>query len=262
MRLGILLIACSAAFGLAAANREWNKQYTVTAKPELVVRADDGRVEIRPGSADRIEARVVVEGWEIGPSGVRIDERQTGNRVDIEVRIPKSNWKGWEGKRSVRVELRVPTGVRADVKTADGSILADGLSGEFRLHTSDGSVQAIGLDGTLDAETGDGSMKLRGRFDGLRAKTGDGSIEAEIAQGSKMSGQWEIRTGDGSITLRLPENFAADLDADTGDGKVTIDMPVTVSGRLRESGARGKLNGGGPILSLHSGDGSIRIAKL
>jgi hypothetical protein len=51
------------------------------------------------------------------------------------------------------------------------------------------------------------------------------------------------------------------VDLHTGDGHITLDMPVTVEGLLGESNVHGKLNGGGNLLTVQSGDGSIRIAK-
>ena len=77
-----------------------------------------------------------------------------------------------------------------------------------------------------------------------------------------MTSAWRIRTGDGSVTLRLPENFTADLDAHTGDGKITVDFPVTASGSLGRSELRGKLNGGGQTLVVRTGDGPIRLHRL
>jgi hypothetical protein len=77
-----------------------------------------------------------------------------------------------------------------------------------------------------------------------------------------MAGPWHIHTGDGSVSLRLPENFAADLDAHTGDGKITVDFPVTASGSLGGSELRGKLNGGGQTLVVRTGDGPIRLHRL
>jgi hypothetical protein len=77
-----------------------------------------------------------------------------------------------------------------------------------------------------------------------------------------MSGSWRVNTGDGHVTLRLPENFAADLDAHTGDGKITVDFPVTMSGSFGGSDVHGKLNGGGQTLTVHTGDGPIRLQRL
>jgi hypothetical protein len=39
-------------------------------------------------------------------------------------------------------------------------------------------------------------------------------------------------------------------------------MPVTVNGSIETSRIRGKVNGGGPLLEVTSGDGSIHISKF
>jgi hypothetical protein len=107
----------------------------------------------------------------------------------------------------------------------------------------------------------DGSIDARGRFDRLHLTTDDGQIEVEALAGSRMASRWELHTGDGSITIRLPRDFAADLDAATGDGHIRIDLPFT-SAKFDEACVRGKLNGGGPLLTLHTDDGSIEIEPL
>ena len=39
-------------------------------------------------------------------------------------------------------------------------------------------------------------------------------------------------------------------------------MPLTVEGKLGGKDIRGKLNGGGNLLTIHTGDGSIQLVKL
>jgi hypothetical protein len=257
---------------------EWTHQYSVKGKPELHVRTDDGAVRIETGTAGTVDARVTTEGWKIAPGEVTVTESQTGNRVDLGVKIPKGHF--GTGKRSIEVLLRVPkesdldvaTGDgsikaqpvsgRLDLSTGDGSITADGVQGEIRLHSGDGSIRATGLSGRLNADTGDGSMTVRGRFDLLDLKTGDGSIEAAAEAGSKVESAWSLHSGDGSITLRVPEGLGAELDAQTGDGSVSLDKPAMVKGTIREHAVRGTLGPGGPPLKIHTGDGSIRLTGL
>jgi hypothetical protein len=71
-----------------------------------------------------------------------------------------------------------------------------------------------------------------------------------------------VHSGDGDVTVRLPGSFAADLSIHTGDGHIQLGFPLSVSGSLRESDIRGKLNGGGMTFSIHTGDGSIHVEKL
>jgi len=166
------------------------------------------------------------------------------------------------GRRSVRVELQVPRALRAEIHTGDGRILAQGLEGEIHLSTSDGSIEADSVDGILEAKTGDGHIRASGRWDRIDLRTDDGSIEAEARAGSKMASGWQVHTEDGHVTLRLPETFAAELDAHTGGGKVTVDFPVTNSGSSEGSAVRGRLNGGGATLMVRTGDGPIRVMRL
>jgi len=276
MRLAWL--AGLALFALAAAPAradEWTHQYPVKGKPELHVKTDDGAVRIETGTEAVVDARVTTEGWRIAPGEVTVTESQTGNRVDLEVKTPKGHF--GTGKRSVEVLLRVPkqsdldvsTGNgsikaqpvsgRLNLSTGDGSITADGLEGEIRLHTGDGSIRAESLSGRVKADTGDGSMTVRGRFDVLELQTGDGSIEGTVEAGSKVESAWSLHSGDGSITLRLPDDLGAELDAQTGDGSISLGKPAMVKGTIREHVVRGTLGPGGPPLKIYTGDGSIRL---
>jgi Putative adhesin len=241
---------------------DWSKKFTISSHPELRIDTNDGAVIIRTWDHKEIEARVTTVGWKIGSGEVTVVDHQTGDRVELEVRIPHRNFEISFGHRSVRIELEVPREIRTDIHTGDGGITVDGLHGETRLSTGDGHIEADRLDGTLDAQTGDGRMHVRGRFDLLNLHTGDGSIEAEIESGSKISSEWRVRTGDGHVTLRIPSNFAADLDVHTGDGHIDSDLPVTISGSRRDNELRGKLNAGGPPLVVRTNDGSIRLERL
>jgi DUF4097 and DUF4098 domain-containing protein YvlB len=276
----IALLVAGLLAAMPARAEEWSKKYALTGKPELHLDANEGSVDITSADEQVIEARVTASGWNMGPD-VRINENQNGNQVTLEIRVPRGNFHiGWSDRRSLRIELRVPREADLDIHTGDGHINSEavagrirldtgdghisvnGLAGEIRLHTGDGHIEASRLDGSLDADTGDGRMSVRGRFDVLMLKTGDGSIEAEAEGGSVIKSNWSLRTGDGGITLRIPEGVGAELDAHTGDGHISLDFPVTVSGRLSNSDLRGKLGNGGPALTLRTGDGSISLQHL
>ncbi|MGZ4822184.1 MAG: hypothetical protein ACXVZM_11315, partial [Terriglobales bacterium] len=124
-------------------------------------------------------------------------------------------------------------------------------------------IEVNGMDGSLKADTRDGRVTVDGRFDVLTVHTGDGRIEASVRPGSKLASGWALRTRDGRVELRLPLDIAADLDAHTGDGKIVSDFPITMSGSSSSDSrsVRGRLNGGGPILEIRTGDGSIHISK-
>jgi DUF4097 and DUF4098 domain-containing protein YvlB len=63
--------------------------------------------------------------------------------------------------------------------------------------------------------------------------------------------------------VRLPGNSAFDADIHTSSGTVEVESPVemTVQGRVEEAhkNIRGKVRGGGPLLSVRTGSGDIHI---
>jgi DUF4097 and DUF4098 domain-containing protein YvlB len=262
MRFGSLVILAGAflSLGDSAYADDWSKQWTTEANPELRVETGDGAVVvIGSPTGNRIEAKVITQGWKISPSEVRIDEHFAANRLELTVRVPSVHFS--MGNRSVRIELSVPQSTASTIHTGDGSIRLQDLKGTTRLTTGDGSIMGAGLDGTIEARTGDGSVKLGGRFDGVQIHTNDGSVNLDAASGSRMSGTWRVESGDGSVTLRVPANLAADVEAHTGDGQISFDLPVTLTDTKGEHDRRGRINGGGPSLILRTGDGSIHIAK-
>jgi len=269
------------ATGLYAATAhadDYAKTYTVSNRATVHVDTDDGSVNISTGDTKQVEFRVEYEGYELHKS-LEIESDQHGDEVELKARIPR----GWHFsmgmRRRLHVEVRMPKDADLQVRTGDGSIKAsnvagnidlrsgDGalsvsaLKGAIRLHTGDGSIEASDLDGKCDATSGDGRIRLAGRFDALTARSGDGSVGVDVLHGSKLESSWSITSGDGSIDVAVPADLPANIEASSGDGRITSDIPITMEGVMSKSHVRGKMNGGGSTLTIHTGDGSIHLKQ-
>jgi len=258
------------------------KRFTVQGKPDLTVSTFDGPIEVRP--SDQREVLVVVERRApTKQAAERIDVRidQDGDRITVAVRHPDRGVDWAFGGRSAKISVSLPassdlharsgdgsvdvegiTG-RIDVFTGDGSIHGTRLGGELKLATGDGSIKVSEASGTLNAQTGDGSVNVEGAMTGVVVHTGDGTVRLVANPGSEPKDDWSISTGDGSVTLDLPDTFNADLDARTGDGRISIeDIAVAgVTGKLSKNNLRGQLGSGGRALRIRTGDGSITLRK-
>ena len=240
---------------------EWSKTYTITDRPNLRVETSDANIHVDTWDQKTIEVRVVSQKWGFGQGGLEVTDHQNGNDVEIDVHFPRGIHVVSVGGRKVNIEVHMPREGKARLHTGDGEVRVTGLKGDLDVETGDGHAEFEGVDGTLRAHSGDGRIQAKGRFDSLQLHTGDGRIEAEALAGSTIGSGWELRTGDGSVQLNLPETFAADMELHTSDGHITLDMPVTVQGRYDSNRVEGKLNGGGGPLRVESGDGSIRIGR-
>jgi len=276
---GSFLTLMTIAAATPARADDWSKTYQISGRADLRVSTDDGDVTIVGADQKQIDAHVTTEGYKISSSEVRIEESQSGDHVVISVKMPHFSF-SFGRHKSIKVELHVPRDLELDVQTGDGNVVAQNVTGrihfntgdgnvtatnvhgDIRLHTGDGRIEGTNFDGSLDADTGDGNLRISGRFDTLTLKTGDGNIEAQVGSGSKVANTWTVRSGDGHITMRVPADLNANVDAHTGDGSITLDIPITVAGSLSHSSVHGKLNAGGGTLSISSGDGSIHLEKL
>lgn len=242
---------------------QWSKTFNLTGKPELSVTTSDGHIRVDTWDQNTVTAEVTTEGWKIGEDGVKVIEHQMGDSVELQVRLPREFCFVCIHTRSHRVEIhiRMPREGRVSLHTGDGSIQLRNFKGDMDLESSDGEEEIEGVDGTLRAHTSDGHIRASGRFDSLQLSTSDGRLDAHAMPGSTISSGWNLRSSDGSIALQLPETFVADVDLTTGDGHISIDLPVTVEGEMKHNRVRGKLNGGGNLLTIHTSDGSIHVEK-
>jgi hypothetical protein len=256
----LALVALLALSSLSARAGEWSHSYPVTAKPEVTVNANDGDVEVSVGSGQQVDVRVITRGWKI-KDDVQITGNQSGNHVEIKLR-KTSNVCFGVCFQSIRVEVRVPRESDLNIHTDDGNVRVENVTGNLQFETGDGDVRLREVEGSLHADTHDGNVEVNGRFNVLSLHTGDGNIDAEVGAATAPQSGWLLRSGDGNIRLRLPDNLGADLDAHSGDGEVNVGFPVPASGVGKENSFHGKINGGGVSIELRTGDGDIRVEKM
>lgn len=257
------------------------KRFAVSGVPDLRLSTFDGSIEIR--SWERPDVLVEIE--KRGPTreavdALEIETTQDANRIALEVKQPRrQNFTGFGFNQSVNARLIVSVPQRCDVvartgdgsiridrltgrielRTGDGSIRASEVSGELKMNTGDGAINVEGAEGQLDLETGDGGVAVTGKLTALRMHTGDGSIAYHAAPGSAMEDDWTISTGDGTVSLYLPSDFNAEIDAHTGDGSVSNELKLTSGSGGDRRSVRGRLGSGGRLLRVRTGDGSIRL---
>jgi DUF4097 and DUF4098 domain-containing protein YvlB len=250
-------------FTAFAQAEEWSKDYDLTGKPELRIDAHDARVRVETWDQNKIEAHVTTRGWHIGVGGVEIVEHQQGNAVDIELRqAHRNHFSIGIDDRRTELEIHMPRSAKVNVHSSDGSVSAKDLQGDLDFTTGDGRLDIENVDGSLRAHTSDGSVHVSGRFDVLDLRTSDGRVEVEVRPGSRLIEAWDVRSSDGSVSLKLPGDLAADVALHTSDGSITTNIPLVVEGSFGRHDVHGKMNGGGNRLTVHTSDGSVTLDKF
>jgi hypothetical protein len=144
----------------------------------------------------------------------------------------------------------------AHVTTGSGELHATGIAGPITATTGSGSVRVEQTAaGDVDVSTGSGEVTLDHVKGGARVRTGSGGIHAE----GELAGAWSMHTGSGDVSVKLPPSAAFNLEAMTSSGSIHSDREIAMSGDINRHELRGKVNGGGVLVELHTSSGSIRI---
>ena len=161
--------------------------------------------------------------------------------------------------------------------TAGGSIRIDEATGSINAKTSGGGVTIGSVEGGVEAKTAGGSIRIDRATGSVNARTSGGGITVEEVMGSinakavggsikvyisrQPEGDCLLETVGGSVTAYLVEDIAIDVNAQTTGGHVSTDVPIIVQGKIRRNRLQGAINGGGPLLKLHTSGGSVRLHK-
>src|SRR5947209_7953142 len=144
-RLSLAVLAVAVTAALPAHADEWSKTYNLSGKPDLRIETSDANIHVTTWDQSSIEARVSTTRYKIGEGGIRVEEHQVGNSVEIDVHYPHHDFvMGWNHNR-VDITIQMPREGRVNLKTGDGKIEIAGLKGEMDLHSGDGSENLEGV---------------------------------------------------------------------------------------------------------------------
>lgn len=166
----------------------------------------------------------------------------------------------------VRIE---GTGGGLDLNTTAGNLVLAGLrcaNKPVAVHHSAGDIEMDGQVGDLTLTNGAGGLKASElRVSGKVVDLHLGAGEVELAMLSLPTERLKVDVGTGEVHLRLPANAQARLSASTGVGNIEssgLQFSSSKRGGSSLGGSlKGDLNGGGPLLDIHTGIGEVHLAS-
>jgi hypothetical protein len=226
----------------------------LAAGQELEVRGINGGVRVEAATGAEAEVLATKTGRRSDPADVDIVVVPHDGGVTLCAVYPPVNGReneclpGGGGRNNTRdndvtVEwtVRLPDGVNLSAHSVNGDVTVREVTGE---------VHASTVNGDVDVST-------RGVAE---ASTVNGSIHASLGR-ADWTGTMAFTTVNGGITLDVPGDLAADVEATTVNGTIETDFPITVQGRFGSRRLRGTIGAGGRDLDLETVNGSIRLRK-
>ena len=140
--------------------------------------------------------------------------------------------------------INVPRRTDLDLNASNGGITISGVSGNLRFDTTNGGVRLA---------------DLGGRVNGRHA---NGGLTVDLS-GDRWDGEGiDVETSNGGVTLAIPDNYNAELEARTINGGLRIDFPITIQGELSaRRGITTTLGSGGPTVRVRTNNGGLKIGR-
>ena len=278
-RYSAIALFLLAASSVSAAEKKFERTFTVSPGGSLVVEADSASVQVSGGDTNQVTVRMSARGSEEDLAKINLDAFQKGDGVTVTMRRQGTggwfNWRSWNG--DVRIEVTVPqrygisintgggkveltdfTG-SATLRTSGGDIVAKKVNGNVEAHTSGGEVLADTIRGDVDAGTSGGDLRLL-QVDGkITGRTSGGDVQCSLVG---INRGISLSTSGGSIQLTLPRATTARIEATSSGGEFTSEIPVAIT-QLQDSHVQGSINGGGQPIDVKTsgGDISVRVAN-
>jgi hypothetical protein len=155
--------------------------------------------------------------------------------------------------------------------TAGGSIDVGNVGGKASMETAGGGIRLGSAKGVVKAVTAGGGIRMLQLTSGVYAETQAGGIEAEFIAGKGQFTDSQLETSFGDIVVYLPSDLPvtikAGIELAQGHNIYAKDFQgINVTSEGGQYGPKtvygeGSLNGGGPVLKVHTTNGNIVFKK-
>lgn len=223
---------------------EWKRTYHVAPGGLVEIQNISGQLIAEPATGGDVEVVATREVRASSDEAARevlqkaeMIEQVSPDRVSIESRTNQTN--GFSNRLTVQITVRVPNGVRLSLKTRDGGVRLQGVTGAVTASTVNGPIIGRDVSGPVTADTVNGPVRI------------------DIV---KVTGDSRFTTVNGPVELGLAPDLNASIEAQVVNGAVVVDDNVPLS-RTESTAQRvaGRLNGGGPRLVAQTTNGPVRL---
>jgi hypothetical protein len=255
----------------------------VPMQTSLVKLETDGGAVMAKNLSGKVEANT-------GAGGIQLDQITgvivaTSGGGNIEIGKVGSDVQATTGGGSIRLvsaaghvtaksgggDLNIGWAKLMTLHTEGGMIRVNKCDGQIKAETGGGNIELNEIDGAAQIETAGGSIHIGPVSGGVSALTGGGAIMAKLAAGGRQFTDSKLETQVGDIVVYVPEGLGVNIHAAVEVARsygirsdfdeLKISKPTSGSIGPREVYADGSLNGGGPVLHVHTTTGNIEFKR-
>jgi DUF4097 and DUF4098 domain-containing protein YvlB len=188
-----------------------------------------------------VRARIEASGETEGAAAIlasRVSVDSSGGEVRATGPESAGN-SGW----SVSFEIFVPQNSNLNLKSHNGGLTISDVRGQIHFEGNNGGVR-------LNRVAGD-----------VTGATVNGGIQVELAGAAWDGRQLDVSTRNGGVTLLMPSQYSAHIQAETQMGGIHSDFPVAID-NARPRRLDFNLGSGGPLIHVATANGGVSLKRV
>lgn len=289
--LGVVAASTSHAAKAETFQESFEKTYPIESTARFSFEGVSDDLVVKVWDEKKIEIKATFSGKGKAPE-VKIDP----DTSDFEIEVDHSGTR--RKSQSVKVVVRLPEGVKADINNVSGDLSLEGVKGGIQINLVSGDVTVSEIGEKLEVNTVSGDLHVEKadvkRFDlntvsgkvicnGLKAKevslkavSGDFRCEKSRCENITMNavsgdvfyegalvegGTYEFSTKSGDVTLSIPAETSFRIDLSTFSGDLTCDFPLDKIKRTNGESLSGVHKDGKAEIEVSTFSGEVIIKK-
>ena len=220
------------------------REQSVSAMGPLTVDAGtNGGVSIKGWLRGDVLVRSRIESW----GATAADATNMSSQVSVVASAGQIRATGPESRNnsswSVSYEVFVPQNTDLTLKAHNGGINISDVRGQIHFDVNNGGVR-------LKRVAGD-----------VSGQTVNGGIEVDLAGAIWDGRQLDVSTKNGGVTLGMPANYSAHVQAETSNGRIQSDFPNAMLNDRRAQKVDVNLGSGGPLIHVATVNGGLKLQR-
>jgi DUF4097 and DUF4098 domain-containing protein YvlB len=249
---------------LSTAEATLTAEFQVAQPPKIVVETFNGSIDVSPSANNEVVVEVTkrASGFDRQTSEdhlAYVEVSMVQKEDTIHVRAERIGM--FRGNSGADVVIAVPGGSQLDLRSSNGAVVCEGISGRIVAKTSNAKLEVYEGRGPIDVTSSNGPITIEAQDAKVVARTSNARI---IFHGTLTAEQQTFKTSNGRIELGLPADAQFRIEASTSNSRVQCDFPVQREDDSRKNRRLFGLVGKNPACSIvaHTSNAGIDIRPL
>jgi hypothetical protein len=255
----LLVMACVYTYKLEAPE---TRVYPAAGIARLSASSRNGKITVTSVSDTLISATITRQAYgrnredaEKAIANVVISDPVVGDEQQLKAEMPGGN-----RNYGASFQISAPAATGLTLATSNSEVTVTGMTEGISATTSNGRIGLTDTRGAASLATSNAAVEVAVHRGGVNARTSNGAVSCDLAELGATEAVTLV-TSNGAVTLLLPPDVSATVDATTSNGLITIN-DFTVSYEVQERDhVRGQIGSGASTITISTTKGNVTVRR-